>query len=121
MNLSNEDNEIYKIYYRVVDANRQKVGEDKSPYWAHMLAVKCFDHSLTTIYLKQGTSIPEIHNKVFIDFSTFHVAIRSAFESLLTFAYMFTLPNDKSESDLREPLKIDCRDEMKAVKGRMRA
>ncbi len=101
---SNNDLELFGIYFRVVDANKQPLGEDKTLYMAHMLATKCYDHALTILHLIRGTivpELPELKNKIFIDFSTVNIALRASLETMFTFAYLFILPNDKSEKDFK--------------------
>jgi hypothetical protein len=96
--LSDEDFKLLNMFIKIVDANLGKKSEwNERLGRAEGLATKCFEHSATALYLLNGTKLPGPIE--FLDASTIHVTTRAALETLLTFAYLFTLPDDVDESD----------------------
>jgi hypothetical protein len=97
--MQEENLKLLNIFSRVINANK-----DKKLKWherlgrAEGLATKCFHHCSTIVYLFRDTTLPENEIHIFY-FSTINVATRAALETLLAFAYVFTLPENEQESD----------------------
>jgi hypothetical protein len=90
---------LMQTYRRVIDVN---VGDqsDIRLNRASVLFYKCHDHVASTLYLLRGTNLPEV-NVRFDDAATTNVTARAALECLFTFAFLFVLPEDFDEREMR--------------------
>jgi hypothetical protein len=90
---------LLNVYRVVVDVN---VGHEKNLRFnrAGVLFAKVCDHVATMIYLLRGTNLPEAGIR-FVDSASLNVMARAALECFLTFAYIFALPQNEEEHELR--------------------
>lgn len=99
LKIEEDDLKLLDVYFKIVNANKNK-GLKWNDYLggAEGLATKCYFHISTAFYLFNRTKIPE--NKIeLVDGSSINVLTRSALETLLTFAYIYILPNTEEERD----------------------
>lgn len=95
-NLDSIDQEylfLMELYFRVVDSIRGQTitEEDKWLFEAEVLGAKLFNHVGTIHYLRNGTilSLPGHQPKTYIDHSSISIIARAAFETYLTFYFLF--------------------------------
>jgi len=84
------------IFVEVVESSKGSsfIIDDRYVY-AEGLAFKYFGHLISSIYLSRGINLPDFHIpfKGFDDPFTLDVIVRSAYESCLTFYYVFLNPS----------------------------
>lgn len=93
MDIQSDYSQLLELYYQVVDSKRgDKLAEDqKWLYDAETLSVKLFNHLGTIQYLSQGTTLPKIdkYQRHFVDHASISVLARAAFETYLSFYFIF--------------------------------
>ncbi len=93
-----------KILVEVIESGKgiSCKGEDKY-IDSEGLALKFFGHFVSTIYLSRGISLPDFHIPLrqFYDPFSVDVVARSAYESCLTFYYVFLDPKTPDEAKFR--------------------
>jgi len=84
---------VMALFWRIVDSKRdqQLPVEDKWLYDTETLAVKLFNHLASIRYLSCGTVLPQFGDRAFsfFDHSSINVLARAAFETYLTFYFLF--------------------------------
>ncbi len=95
---------LLDLLYRVIEANRGPITGDDDRYWyAEGLATKFFLHAASVLYLSRETNISDFPSTAvkFIDSASIDVLARAAFETFLTFHYVFFAPKTRDEQDYR--------------------
>jgi hypothetical protein len=84
---------LMELYFRVVDLMRGQTITDENKWLveAEVLGAKLFNHVGTIHYLRNGTilSLPGHQPKTYIDHSSISIIARAAFETYLTFYFIF--------------------------------
>jgi hypothetical protein len=99
--LEKEYLELMSLFFMVVDCRRgQKI--DQSNRWlyeAEVLGAKLFNHIVTALHLWHGTDInlPQDKPRIFVDHSSISVIVRAAFETYLTFYFIYCDSNSSIE------------------------
>jgi hypothetical protein len=91
--------ELLKIYQLCFDANLEDQSNIKFKK-SYFLVAKCFEHCASTLYLLRNINIQEIPLN-YSDTCTANITARAALESLLTFAFVFYLPQNDDDFELR--------------------
>ncbi len=100
--------ELLGLLLRTVEANKGEA--DNRDMDAHSLAAKFFFHGASALYLSRGTNIPDFPGAAvkFIDSASMIVLARTAFETFLTFHYVFASATTKEELDYRHLIYTAC-------------
>jgi hypothetical protein len=91
---------LLQHYKYVVDADIE-AEENQELNLSFGVLAKIFQHCVSAVYLSDGVMLPAIANNRFGDTGSLCAIVRSALESYLTFGYIFYLPKDQSERELR--------------------
>jgi hypothetical protein len=94
-------NKLLPLLYAGESFNGREPGADDRALDAEGLLRKFVYHCSTLDYLLKKTPSPLNNSARFIDFASIITIIRAAFESVLTFLFIFKFPDDKEELDLR--------------------
>ncbi len=93
--------QLMKLFFEVGDCMKgQKLnGHSKWLYDTEVLASKLFNHIGTLHYLLQGThlTLPGKKQRIYYDHSSISVVVRAAFETFLTYYYLFCDPSSSPE------------------------
>lgn len=92
------------ILFKVIESNKgPPVGVDDKLLYAESLAIKCFVHALSVLYLYRTTDIPDFPSAPlkFIDPASIFVLSRAAFEAFLTFHHVFIAPISIEDQNYR--------------------
>jgi hypothetical protein len=93
---------LLNLLFRVVEANRgPSTGDDDRFWYAEGLATKFFFHAASILYLSRRTKLPDFPNAAleFPDSASIDVLTRAAFETFLTFHYVFFEPKTDDEKN----------------------
>lgn len=104
MNNEQDYLKLLDLLFRVVEANRGPLnGIDEKFLYAEGLATKFFLHAASILYLSRQTNIPDLPSVrlKFTDPGSIDVLSRAAFETFLTFHYIFIAPKDSEEQNYR--------------------
>ena len=91
---------LLKILGLAINANVGNKPNDVRHVDAQVFAIKCLSHVTSALHLLKGTISPEVGIDI-LDASTILVATRAALESLLAFSYVFIMPENADDFDLR--------------------
>ncbi|MFC1678701.1 DUF5677 domain-containing protein [Elusimicrobiota bacterium] len=97
---------LFGLYIRAVDTMAHKLpppGKEDCLRDAEPLAIKLSSHLATLLYIHSGTKLQGVlpEGVSFTDFSSSAVLARSAFETFLTFHFIFVSPGSADELRLR--------------------
>jgi hypothetical protein len=67
---------------------------------AEGLAVKCFFHGISSLYLRRSTTVPELAAS-FFDPASMNTLARATIESFLVYHYVFVAPGSDQQRELR--------------------
>ena len=93
--------ELLRAFFEVIEANKgTSAGDDDRILDAEGLAIKCFSHACSLLYLLRGTNVPDL-GAAFFDPGSINVLVRAMLESFLVFYYVFVDPENKDEESFR--------------------
>lgn len=93
--------ELLKALLEVIEVNKgTAAGEDNRVLDAEGLAIKCFSHACSLLYLLRGTNVPDL-GAAFFDPGSINVLGRAMLESFLVFYYIFVDPETTEEETFR--------------------
>ena len=93
--------ELLQAFFEVVEANKGiSAGGDDRVLDAEGLAIKCFSHACSLLYLLRGTNVPDL-GAAFFDPGSINVLGRAMLESFLVFFYLFVDPENIEEETFR--------------------
>lgn len=93
--------ELLQTLLEVVEVNKGTVaGDDDRVLDAEGLAIKCFSHACSLLYLLRGTNVPDV-GAAFFDPGSINVLGRAMLESFLVFYYLFVDPETTEEGTFR--------------------
>lgn len=97
MDIRSEYTKLITVFYETVDSKRgTKLAEtDKWLFDAETLAVKLFYHLASILHLTSGTVLPSFDGRrlTLFDHASINVLARAAFETYLTFFFIYCDPN----------------------------
>jgi len=91
--IKNEYLHLMKLYFEVGNSIKGDSlnNQDKWLYDSEILITKLFNHISTLLYLSDGTTftLPNDRQRICFDHSSISVVVRAAFETFLTYYYLF--------------------------------
>jgi hypothetical protein len=101
VSVSNDTVALLEAFAIAVEANSGlPAGPDDRVLDAEGLAIKCFYHGISSLYLQRGTIVPELRAS-FFDPASMAILARATIESFLVFHYVFAEPQSSQERELR--------------------
>jgi hypothetical protein len=93
--------ELLQALLEVIEVNKgTAAGDDDRVLDAEGLAIKCFSHACSLLYLLRGTNVPDL-GAAFFDPGSINVIGRAMLESFLVFYYIFVDPETTEEETFR--------------------
>ena len=93
--------ELLRAFLDIVEASKgTPAGEDDRVLDAEGLALKCYSHACSFLYLLRGTNVPELRVS-FFDPGSINVIGRAILESFLVFHYIFIDSKNDEEQTFR--------------------
>src|SRR6185369_10229950 len=93
--------DLLRVFFEVIEANKGTLAEDDNRVLdAEGLAIKCFGHACSLLYLLRGTNVPDL-GAAFFDPGSINVIGRAMLESFLVFYYLFVDPQNIEEETFR--------------------
>jgi hypothetical protein len=93
--------ELLRAFLVIVEASKgTPAGEDDRVLDAEGLALKCYSHACSFLYLLRGTNVPELRVS-FFDTGSINVIGRAILESFLVFHYIFIDSKNDEEQTFR--------------------
>ncbi len=101
VDVSDETVVLLRALFMAVEANKgAPAGASGQALNADGVAVKCFLHAISCLYLNRGTSVPELEAD-FLDAASMYSLARTTMESFLVFHYVFAGAQTDEERELR--------------------
>ena len=93
--------ELLQALFEVIEVNKgTAAGDDDRVLDAEGLAIKCFSHACSLLYLLRGTNVSDLRAS-FFDPGSINVLGRAMLESFLVFYYIFVDPETTEEETFR--------------------
>ena len=101
MDISGDTLQLLRALVVAVEGNKDVPDDaDGRVRYAEGIALKCFIHAASVLYLSRSTTVPEL-GVSFFDPASMNALARAAIESFLVFHYVIAAPQAEAEGELR--------------------
>jgi hypothetical protein len=101
MDISDETIQLLRAVSVAVEGNKGvQADADDRVLDAEGVAIKCFFHAISSLYLRRSTTVPELAAS-FFDPASMNALARATIESFLVYYYVFVAPQSEEERELR--------------------